>query len=104
MRQVADQQLVSNLAELWKLVADENLAQLKKWGVQSCTPAEWMLYLTEEVGELAEAVAECEYRSGTVEQVVHEAIQVATLALKISEMYLPKEEPDVPRCEDDKVS
>jgi len=46
-----------------------------------------LAYLTEELGEMAEAISEYEYREGTKEQVVHEAIQVATLALKVAEMF-----------------
>jgi NTP pyrophosphatase (non-canonical NTP hydrolase) len=65
----------------------ESRRQLAKWGVQTRTPAEWMLYLTEEVGELAEAISEREYRDGTSEDVLKEALQVATLALKIAEIY-----------------
>ena len=75
-----------------KLVKDldrEHLRQLNKWGVQTHSMFEWMNYLTEEVGELAEAVSNSEY-VGTLmarADAYAEAIQVATLALKIAEMY-----------------
>jgi NTP pyrophosphatase (non-canonical NTP hydrolase) len=46
-----------------------------------------MIYLTEEVGELAEAISEFEYRGGEKENIKKEAIQVATLAAKIAEMF-----------------
>jgi NTP pyrophosphatase (non-canonical NTP hydrolase) len=39
------------------------------------------------LGELAKAIGEFEYRNGTKEEVAKEAIQVATLALKIAEMF-----------------
>jgi|TARA_R100000093_G_scaffold69818_2_gene42281 NTP pyrophosphatase (non-canonical NTP hydrolase) len=68
-------------------VMAENERQLFKWGVQTRTPAEWHLFLSEEVGELAEAIAEHQFRQGSKNHVVSEAIQVATLALKIAEMY-----------------
>ena len=87
MREITDQCLRSG-PHLMQKVVDENIRQLNKWGVQVRTPAEWMLYLTEEVGELAQAISEHEYRDGSREDVVAEAIQVATLALKIAEMYL----------------
>jgi len=61
--------------------------QLKKWGVQDHSPFEWLAFLTEEVGELASEIAELEYRNGNHREVVAEAIQVATLALKIAEMH-----------------
>jgi NTP pyrophosphatase (non-canonical NTP hydrolase) len=86
MRTIADQQFAA-ADVLTKMVWDENKRQIEKWGVQTRTPAEWMLYLTEEVGELAEAVSECEYRVGLYADVLKEAIHVATLALKIAEMY-----------------
>lgn len=70
-----------------KCISVENGRQLDKWGVQSVSAFEWMTYLTEEVGELAEAISEHEYRNGRKEQIVKEAIQVATLALKIAEIF-----------------
>jgi len=57
-----------------------------KRGVQNVSPFEWMTYLVEEVGELAEAISEAEYRKGTFDDIYKEAIQVATLALKIAEI------------------
>jgi len=87
MRKIADLCL-ANSAGLAEMVRAENQHQLDKWGVQETTPAEWLMYLGEEQGELCEAVAEFEYRDGKLEHVVREAIQVATLALKIAEMYL----------------
>ena len=65
----------------------ENDNQIAKWGIQSHTAFEWLTYTTEELGEVAKAISEYEYRDGTKEQVVKEAIQVATLALKIAEMF-----------------
>lgn len=67
-------------------IEEENQKQLTKWGVQKRTLPEWMLYLTEEVGELAQAIGEITYRNGTVEDVYKEAIQCATLSCKIAEM------------------
>ena len=68
-------------------IQKENLAQISKWGVQKRTAFEWITYLTEELGELAEAISEHEYRGASKEEVVKEAIQVATLALKIAEIF-----------------
>ncbi|MHB8123770.1 MAG: nucleoside triphosphate pyrophosphohydrolase family protein [Desulfuromonadaceae bacterium] len=48
-----------------------------------------MTYLTEEIGELAEAISEYEYqRGGRRDHVAREAIQAAVLCLKLAEMYL----------------
>jgi len=78
---------LNNIDELTAMVLTENSRQLNLWGVQDRTAFEWMCYLTEEVGEMAEAVSENQYRQGNCHDVVKEAIQVATLALKLAEMY-----------------
>ena len=65
----------------------ENLRQLEKWGVQDHTPAEWLMFATEELGELADAIGEWQFREGLAEPVVKDAIQTATLCLKIAEMF-----------------
>lgn len=68
----------------------ESKKQIKKWGIQVCTPFEWLTYTTEELGELAKAISEWEYRDGSIEKIIKEAIQVATLSLKIAESYHEK--------------
>ncbi len=70
-------------------IHEESARQIMKWGVQDRTPFEWVTYLTEEVGELASAISEHQYRDGFASDVIDEAIQVATLAAKEAEMYLP---------------
>lgn len=75
-----------------RLVAEESHRQISKWGVQTHTPFEWLTFTTEELGELAEAISEHYYRGGSKEAVIKEAIQTATLALKIAEMYLALKE------------
>lgn len=78
--------------ELRKLTAllidvdNEGMKQVAKWGIQDRSSFEWMTFLTEEVGELAEAISEYEYRGARSGDIYKEAIQVATLALKIAEM------------------
>lgn len=73
---------------LWEMVKNENIEQLEKWGIQDRDPFEWLAYTTEELGELAKAISEWNYRMGSPADVMKEAIQVATLALKIAEMFL----------------
>jgi len=72
---------------LFELVKVESRCQIKKWGIQDRSSFEWMTYLTEEIGELAQAISEYEYRGGSVDDVIREAVQAATLCLKIAEMY-----------------
>ncbi len=70
-----------------KKIRNENMSQLSKWGIQIHSSFEWLAYLTEEIGELAQSISEHEYRDGKKDQVIKEAIQVAALALKIAEMF-----------------
>lgn len=83
----------NNFAELMDLIQHENDNQIKKWGIQTHTPFEWLTYTTEELGELAKAISEYVYRHGHKNEIIKEAIQTATLCLKIAEMCL--EEKDI---------
>jgi NTP pyrophosphatase (non-canonical NTP hydrolase) len=67
----------------------EHWKQLGKWGIQKRSLFEWMTYLTEEVGELAQAIAEYEYRDGKSIEIEKEGIQVAALACKIIYIMQP---------------
>lgn len=75
---------------IFEMVMEENNRQLNKWGIQDRSPFEWLAYTTEELGELSEAISEYVYRGGLQSAVVKEAIQSATLCLKIAEMFLNK--------------
>lgn len=86
MTTITDEQL-KNLANLIEDIKRENSRQIDKWGVQSCSPFEWITWLTEETGELAQAVSEHYYRGKPKEEIYKEAIQVASLALKIAEIH-----------------
>lgn len=76
------------------LIRAEDKAQIKKWGEQTHSPAEWMMFLGEEFGELAQAISEWWFREGGLEEVEKEAVQTATLALKIAEMCRELRESD----------
>lgn len=65
----------------------ENQRQLEKWGIQNHEPFEWLGFMAEELGEMSEAIGEWQFRGGLPEDVVKEAIQTATLSLKIAEMF-----------------
>lgn len=67
-------------------IKEEHKKQIKKWGIQTHSIFEWNNYLTEELGELSEALADYEYERGGAINAYMEAIQVATLSLKIAEM------------------
>ena len=70
------------------LVFRENLRQLDKWGVQDHDPFQWLAFATEELGEMSAAIADWHFRGVPPGNVVSEAIETATLCLKIAEMFL----------------
>lgn len=78
----------------WPLLAgsvrDESRRQIAKWGAQRHSPAEWLTILAEEFGELAKEVCELHWAERVTfesrEKLYAEAIQLATLALKVAEM------------------
>ncbi|MHA1903602.1 MAG: hypothetical protein ACW968_07550 [Candidatus Thorarchaeota archaeon] len=87
IKKYEDRKLVSH-QELFSSVLQENKRQLDKFGVQVATLFEWSTWLTEELGELANAIIENNYNGGPLNDISTEAIEVATLALKIAEMTL----------------
>ena len=87
MKQYKDQ-LFKTQAKLFEDVFTEHRNQIRKWGTQTHSLFEWQNYTTEELGELAKAISEHEYRNGSWAAIYNEAIQVATLSLKIAEMIL----------------
>lgn len=68
------------------LLIEEDSAQLSKWGLQAHSMFEWLAFITEELGELSQAMSEFRYRNGDPEDIVKEAVQVATLSLKLAVM------------------
>jgi NTP pyrophosphatase (non-canonical NTP hydrolase) len=88
--------------DLLKLVVEENERQLEKWGFQNHDPFRWFTFLAEEVGELAAEIADNAWdrKDATDATVAIEAIQVATLALKIAEMHLYRRQSESPDLED----
>lgn len=70
-------------------VETENDRQIEKWGVQDHSPFIWIVIAAEEFGELNKAILENHFQpyKVTPRDVIKEAIQTATLCLKIAEMY-----------------
>lgn len=73
------------------MVREENARQVAKWGIQDKSPFEWLALATEEHGEMAQAINEFVNNRGLQSAVVNEAIQTATLCLKIAEMFIMNE-------------
>ena len=71
------------------LINEEHAAQTRKWDVQTHTVAEWALILAEEEGELAREMLGLQFGGSHFTgyaNLRHEAVQVATVALRIAEM------------------
>jgi len=68
------------------LIEKESARQFELHGIQRASPFEWLSYLVEEVGELAKAITEFDRGMEFKAKISEEAIQVATLALKIAKM------------------
>lgn len=77
-----------NNPKIFEMVLAENLRQIRKWGIQDHDAFKWLAFVTEEHGELSNAIAEWYFRGGLQSDIVKEAIQEATLCLKIAEMFL----------------
>ncbi len=83
-KQFKDERLI-HTRMLLKSIKEENLAQIEKHGIQNHSLFEWLEFTTEELGELSNAISEYVYRDGSKEEIYDEAIQTATLCLKIAE-------------------
>jgi|WetSurSiteA1Bulk_404760.scaffolds.fasta_scaffold00513_15 hypothetical protein len=78
-----------NINKLMEFVLLENIKQIQKWGVQDEPLPNWIMWLTEEIGELAQAAGDHYHRAKDPKRIFEEAIQAATLCLKIAEVYRP---------------
>jgi len=78
--------------EIIDKVYKEHDFQIRKWGWQHHSIYEWLAFATEELGEVSAVICDYEYdRGGKQEDIVKEAIQAATLLLKIATMYYEEE-------------
>jgi hypothetical protein len=78
---------LENMLYLVGEVQKESKRQIEKWGYQTKYPYEWEGWIRDKVEELAHAMSNNSYYDGKCADVEKKAIQVATLALKIAEMY-----------------
>lgn len=81
---------------LFDMVMAEHHRQIDKWGIQEHNVSWWLTFLGEEYGETCDAAAEHHFRGGSAKNVVKEAIQTATLALKIAEAFQKIADEEVP--------
>lgn len=69
----------------------EHDRQLKKWGEQNHPYFTWLAILSEEVGEMSQAMLHAEFGGPAHDKVKEEAVHVAAVALQLVE-YLIREE------------
>jgi NTP pyrophosphatase (non-canonical NTP hydrolase) len=75
------------------LILKERLRQTAQWGEQNHDLPTWLCILTEEVGELSEAILHQKFGGPAAENVVKETVQIAAVALQMLEFLLrPKTE------------
>lgn len=78
--------------ELRSLIESESFRQMRKWGRQTHTVAEWALVVSEEFGEAMKDLCEIHFRDSLTDTnaarsaFVEEAIQTVTLLLKMIRM------------------
>ena len=90
--------VISSLKVPFEQIYTEHHKQFDKWGTQKVSLFEWHNYLSEEVGELAKAIADFEYGRDKGELITEEATQVAALAVKImliADSYCKGKKPNV---------
>jgi NTP pyrophosphatase (non-canonical NTP hydrolase) len=85
--------MISRNEVIEKVIAERD-RQDAKWGFpQRNSPFEWVSILTEEVGELAEAINNSLLGGdGDMTKAIEEAIQVSAVAMSIVEHIYPKSE------------
>lgn len=88
---------LNNIDVILSFIKKENERQIKKWGIQTHNAVVWDTILNEEVGELTKDMlqiykSEPEKIQQHFDSAFREAIQVATLSLKIAEMLFHEEE------------
>ena len=68
--------------EIYQLIIIERKKQHKKWGDQNHNDFKWLAILTEEVGELAEAVLHDEFGGKAAGMTEEELLHVAAVAVQ----------------------
>jgi NTP pyrophosphatase (non-canonical NTP hydrolase) len=83
---------MNNALQALNAVIFERERQLKKWGEQNHPSYTWLAILSEEVGEMAQAMLHTEFGGYAKGKVKEEAIHVAAVALQLVECLIRVEE------------
>jgi NTP pyrophosphatase (non-canonical NTP hydrolase) len=87
---LTDEMNCQSFALMRRFFGQEHENQFVKWGIQTHLIEDWLMFTTEELGELAKAISEYKFRDGALLDIRDEAVQVATLSMKIAIMIQKK--------------
>jgi len=73
--------------EVLNEIKSERIRQDNKWGEQNHSPADWLMILGEEVGEVNKAALEAKFGNKTLREYRKELIQVAAVAVAMIECF-----------------
>ena len=68
-------------------ITEERFKQDEKWGEQNHSPADWLMILGEEVGEVNRAALEAKFADKTLTNYREELIQVAAVVIAMIECF-----------------
>lgn len=77
--------------KVFKEVYEERKKQVNKWGLQNHSPADYLMILGEEVGEVNRAALEAHFHGANLKPYRNELIQVAAVAIAMIECFDRKE-------------
>lgn len=80
-------QPVSAMEDVLNEIRQERTKQDVKWGEQNHAPADWLIILGEEVGEVNKAALEAKFGSSTLREYREELVQVAAVTVAMIECF-----------------
>ena len=83
----ASNQPVSAMEDVFAEIREERTKQDAKWGEQNHAPADWLMILGEEVGEVNKAALEAKFGSSTLREYREELVQVAAVTVAMIECF-----------------
>lgn len=88
-QQEVEKEREKNKAEIgvYGEIQRERIMQDSKWGEQNHCPADWIMILGEEFGEVSKAALEAKFGKGTLSDYRKELIQVAAVAVAMVQCY-----------------
>jgi len=78
---------VSAREDVFNEIKQERIKQDAKWGEQNHAPADWLMILGEEVGEVNKAALEAKFGGKTLTEYREELVQVAAVTVAMIECF-----------------